>query len=514
MKRPSRRAVVVGLAVLVVAGVVASAAAVQNGLAAKAWRRFHPVPVGTVHIFGTGLPAVQPGPGPVQGPINRSFPGVTTFRGNASRDYYGEGPVPSDPHIAWAYPPDGKMCMQSADNGLTFQGPMQEWCGTGWTGQPNVLQRPDGTVEVREGAYDGAYHFLNGATGAQLRPDLLTGDLAKGSATSDSQGYPLYYGGSRDNQLRVVAMDRQRPTVLWDLDAMTSVPRPVWNNDWDGAPLQIGDYLIEGGENSWLYVIRLHRGYNAQGLVTVHPEIVMKVPGYDQQLLDTIGDDDVSIESSVSFHAGVVYFGNSGGLVEGWDISDILRGGTRYKEVFRFWAGGDIDPSVVIDPEGYLYVARHIEDNEPRPAATARDQQLGNIMKLDPTNPTNPVVWSANVGSIARGQGSLGTPALYNGMVYDTLTNGAFVGIDATTGNVDWTVNLPGNAWMSPVPIDNNLLIGDCTGVLHDYDISNPTVAPPELWNIQLGGCEESTPAVWHGMIYVGTRGGQIYGIG
>jgi hypothetical protein len=67
---------------------------------------------------------------------------------------------------------------------------------------------------------------------------------------------------------------------------------------------------------------------------------------------------------------------------------------------------------------------------------------------------------------------------------------------------------------MSPVPIDNNLLIGDCTGLLHDYDISNPTSPPPELWNIQLDGCEESTPAVWHGMIYVGTRGGQIYGIG
>jgi PQQ-like domain len=298
------------------------------------------------------------------------------------------------------------------------------------------------------------------------------------------------------------------------MDAMTSVPNPVWNNDWDGAPLQIGDYLLEGSENSWFYVIKLNRRYDSHHLVQVNPKIVMLVPGYDQQLFNSIKDTDVSIESSVSFHDGVAYFGNSGGLVEGWNISDILHGGTRYKEVFRFWAGGDIDPSVVIDLQGYLYVARHIEDNMSRPTSTARDQQIGNIMKLDPSNPSNPVVWSAHVGSLARGQGSLGTPALYNGIVYDTLTDGAFVAIDAQTGQVYYTVKLPGNAWMSPVPIDNQLLVGDCSGLLHDYDISNPTSAPKELWNIQLSGCVEATPAVWHGMIYVGSRGGQIYGIG
>jgi hypothetical protein len=50
--------------------------------------------------------------------------------------------------------------------------------------------------------------------------------------------------------------------------------------------------------------------------------------------------------------------------------------------------------------------------------------------------------------------------------------------------------------------------------VLHDFDISSPREVPQELWRVQLPGCEESTPAVWHGMIYVGTRGGAIYGIG
>ena len=514
LRRPRRRYLIGSVLIVLLAVSSVGVYSARSGLAAKAWRRFFPRKVGTVHVFGTGAPAVLPGPGPVQGPINTVFPGLTTFRGNASRDYYGQGPLPSDPAILWRYPATGKMCMVSMDSGITFAGKTQLWCGAGWTGQPNVIQHPDGTIEVRVGAYDGAYHFLNGLTGKPLRPSLSTGDLAKGSATSDSQGYPLYYGGSRDNQFRVVAMDRPRPTVLWQVDAMTSVPDPVWNTDWDGAPLQIGDYLLEGGENSWFYVIKLNRHYDSRHLVQVNPKIVMLVPGFDQQLFNTIKDNDVSIESSVSFHDGVAYFGNSGGLVEGWDISDILRGGSHYQEVFRFWAGGDIDPSVVIDPAGYLYVARHVEDNVARPTSIARDQQIGTIMKLDPRNVTNPVVWSAHVGSLARGQGSLGTPALYNGIVYDTLADGAFVAIDALTGKVYYTVKLPGNAWMSPVPVDNQLLVGDCSGLLHDYDISHPTSPPKELWNIQLDGCVEATPAVWHGMIYVGSRGGQIYGIG
>jgi hypothetical protein len=37
---------------------------------------------------------------------------------------------------------------------------------------------------------------------------------------------------------------------------------------------------------------------------------------------------------------------------------------------------------------------------------------------------------------------------------------------------------------------------------------------PPELWSVKLGGCIESTPAVWNGRIYVGTRAGHEYALG
>ena len=76
------------------------------------------------------------------------------------------------------------------------------------------------------------------------------------------------------------------------------------------------------------------------------------VPGYDEQLLADLGDKDVSIENSVAFRNGVVYFANSGGLVQGWDISDVLDGGTHVSARVPVLDGDDTDASIVIDDRG------------------------------------------------------------------------------------------------------------------------------------------------------------------
>jgi PQQ-like domain len=445
---------------------------------------------------------------PTPGPINTKFQGLTTFRGNASRSYYGQGPLPKDPKVLWRYPSTGGLCSSSNNLGQT-----KVWCGTGWTGQPNVIVHKGGAVEVRIGAYDGHYHFLDGATGDPVHPELVTGDLAKGSATSDPDGYPLYYAGSRDNYFRVVALDRAKPTVLWKMNSHTSVPKRVWNDDWDGAALIVGDYMLVGGENSWFYVVKLNRRYDRNGLVQVNPKIKLRVPGWDQKQLRELGDNAVSIENSVAFRNGVAYFANSGGLVQGWDIRDILRGGTAYRRVFRFWNGDETDASIVIDRDGFLYAARHASFNvQSRPQK--RSHQIGSLVKLDPRRPDKPVVWDVQIGGFYPDGGILGTPALYKGTVYVMDTAGALVAVDQETGKIRWRKKVPGPTWTSAVPIDDQILVGDCNGYLHNFDISNPSRKPREIWRLKLGGCIESTPAVWDGMIWVGTRDGGIYGIG
>ena len=119
------------------------------------------------------------------------------------------------------------------------------WCGNGWTGQPVVWERPDGVTELMGGAYDHQFHFVDAATGERTRADIVTGDIVKGSPTIDPDGYPLVYFGSRDNRLRIVALDRADPEVIWSYEApQAAVQRRasrrqrdlllgMWNDDWD-----------------------------------------------------------------------------------------------------------------------------------------------------------------------------------------------------------------------------------------------------------------------------------------
>jgi outer membrane protein assembly factor BamB len=440
----------------------------------------------------------------IEGAINPKVPGLTTFRGSLTRSYYGEGPVPRQaPRVLWRYPRTGGMCAPSADETGTHT-----WCGVGWTGQPNVIPGKRGRTEVRFGAYDRAYHFVGGATGRPVRPSLATGDLAKGSATSDPDGYPLYYAGSRDNLLRIVALDRPQPKVLWSLDARTSVSQLVWNDDWDGAALVVDDHLLVGGENSWFYVIRLNRSYDRRGKVRVRPRVVLTVPSWDDRLLADRPDRAYSIENSVAFHRGIAYFANSAGLVQGWDLRRVLRGGTKARRVFRFWTGEDTDASIVIDGEGFLYVASEQEQfNE-------RSRQVGQLIKLNPRRPARPLVWSVRLPSGGGKGGSWSTPALDRGMVYVATNAGGVVAVDRRSGRVRWTVPLPGPTWSSPVVVDGVLLQGDCRGDLHAFDVARQGRQPRELWRVRLGGCIEATPAVWRGRIYLGTRGGAMYALG
>jgi outer membrane protein assembly factor BamB len=448
-----------------------------------------PVPRGWSDAAGVGKP------------YGDKVPGLLTFRGNPTRTYYGTGPVPrTAPSPQWTFPKSGGLCANSTDQHGT-----REWCGTGWTGQPAVFER-DGRTWLVFGAYDRAIHFLDASTGERILPDFPTGDIIKGSATVDPDGFPLVYSGSRDNYYRVLAIDRGQPTELWRL-AAGAVSPTLWNDDWDGSGLVIDDYLFEGGENSQFHIVKLNRGYGPDGKVTVAPQLVFHAPGWDDQLLRDIGDRNVSIENSVAVFGDVVYFANSGGLVQGWDISG-LKQGRAPQRVFRFWTGDDTDASVVVDETGALYVGSEYE------RGTARSAQVGQMMKLDPKRPDDPLVWKLD-DRPTKPAGVWGTPALYRDIVVFDTNGGDVLGVDRADGGVRWRLHVPGGeTWQSPVVVDDVLLLGDCTGVLRAYDVTDTRSPPSPLWTIKIGGCIEATPAVWKGRLYFGTRAGAVHALG
>ena len=235
-------------------------------------------PETTSPLTPTATATVDPTPTPYPGWVDPAsvgqpfglVPGVLTFRGNPTRTFHGTGPAPESPQVLWQFTgtPELDLCsLTSWAAGIT------QWCGTGWTGQPAVLEWDERTWVV-VGTFAPAVHFLDADTGRRLLPDYVVGDLIKGSVTVDPDGYPLVYFGSRDDYYRIISFDRDEPEELWSIYAYDVSP-VLWNNDWDSASLVLDDYLFLGGENSHLHIVKLNRGYNSEGLVTVDPELVV-----------------------------------------------------------------------------------------------------------------------------------------------------------------------------------------------------------------------------------------------
>ena len=423
------------------------------------------------------------------------------FRGNPTRTFYGTGPLPHGVEVLWRFP-DQAMCGTSPVGGENVS-----WCGTGWTGQPVVWERPDGITEVIFGAYDKNIHFVDADTGVRTRPDFYMGDIIKGSVVLDPDGFPLLYAGSRDSRYRIIALDRDTPTEVWGLEA--SSVAGMWNNDWDSSAVIVADTLLVGGENSWWFAVKLNREQDETGLVTVEPEILYRTPVWTDELLAAVGRQQ-SVESSTAVFEDTAYFANSAGRVLGVDIAPDTPEEDRV--VFDFWMGDDVDASIVVDGQGMLYVASEID------LATSRGSEVGQLVKLDPSQSENPIVWSIAVPNANGVAGGIwATPALSAGILYAPTNTGELLAVDTENGSILWTDDIGLHAWSSPVVVDGTLVVAiDCEvdSGFRAYDITSPH-SPLQIWESRVtNGCIESTPAVWNGRMYVGSRDGYFYSLG
>jgi outer membrane protein assembly factor BamB len=102
-------------------------------------------------------------------------------------------------------------------------------------------------------------------------------------------------------------------------------------------------------------------------------------------------------------------------------------------------------------------------------------------------------------------------------VLYVPTNPGELLAVDAATGDILWRDDIGTHAWSSPVVVDDSLVVAvdcDVDPALRAYDLADPT-QPQLLWEAALtAGCIESTPAVWNGVLYVGSRDGFFYAIG
>ncbi|MEN8237990.1 MAG: PQQ-binding-like beta-propeller repeat protein [Actinomycetota bacterium] len=445
-----------------------------------------------------------------------SVTGLTMFRGNPTRTFFGTGPVPeSAPGQLWRYP------SRPMEGSSPVGREARVWSGTGWTGQPVIYEREDGKTELIFGAYDKKIHFVDADTGDDLREAYDMGEIIKGSVTLDPDGYPLVYTGSRDPRFRVLAIDGDIVREVWSLHAKSV--EGIWNDDWDSNPVVIDDMLYQGGENAWWFAIKLNRGYDADGKVTVDPKVVWKTRAWSDELLAEIGRDQ-SVESSTTVFEQKAYFTNSAGRVQGIDLSDVENGNAEV--FFDFWIGDDTDATPSVDKDGFLYVVSHADHEKRSNLSARRVREIGSLVKLDTSktaadlHSVAPIVWSLEIPA-ARGQdtGAWASPALHpDGVIFVATDSGHLLAVDTDTGDKVWEDDIGVNAWSSPVIADDTLVIAvncftDDKG-LRAYDLQDPR-NPVEMWTMPAtGGCIESTPAVWNGTIYVGSRDGFFYAFG
>ena len=133
--------------------------------------------------------------------------GVTTFRGNNYRDTasYGTRDIKEKKlEIIWEH----ETGAISAHNSY--------WPGSGWTGQPIIINWPEETrkvmnineefknkinfTEVIYPILDGKIYFLDLETGKPTRDKINLGFSIKGTGMVDPRGYPLFYTGMGLNE--------------------------------------------------------------------------------------------------------------------------------------------------------------------------------------------------------------------------------------------------------------------------------------------------------------------------
>lgn len=424
-------------------------------------------------------------------------PGILRFGGNETATHWSDGPLIGEP-AEMDVMPTSPMC------GIAPIGSDQpSGCGLVHGAQPLVFEHSGRKLAVL-GALDRNVHVFDVESGEDALAPFAFGGTVSGSLAVDPEGFPLVYAGGDNGQLKVLATDRAGVmTELWSFD-LTTRTDGVWASTWTAAPLVVGDLLVAGANNGRLYIFQLHRTRDAGGLTNVAPELLVDEPMWDEQQLEALGDRRVPIEYGPSLSGTTLWAGNGGGLVTAWDVSTV--GSTRtISRTFRAQLGDRISSPVVLDDAGFAYVTT--SNTRDRPATTG----FGNLVKLDPRNPAQPVVWEY-FDPIEQRDGIWTTPVVTADSVIGSTLQGRLFAVDRQTGAERWSKSLSGPIKATPVPAGPELVVATCGGSVMGFRISD---AGPDLrWRASVDSCVEATPSVVNGRVYVAGGDGLLHVIG
>ena len=452
------------------------------------------------------------------------LPGVLTFRG----DNYRTGPTYGVTNVVektlkktWDYKVGG---MSSSAGGF--------WSGTGWTGQPVIVQwdaetrqimnlydekkNKDGLTEVIYATMDGHIYFCDIEDGSFTRPKINMGMTFKGSGSLDPRGYPLFYVGSGDNTsggkaARMYIVNLITGKIIWEHSGKGDVNTRKWYA-FDSAPLVDAetDTLIWPGENGVLYTMKLNTAYDkAAGTISINPDPMIK-NAYTSNTGRSKG-----AESSAIIVDRYCYFGDNGGLFFCVDLDTM-------ELVWCQNTKDDVNATPVFewtdDGKGYIYTGNSME------YANGKTH----LHKLDAS--TGKIVWEIVYDDVAFNKdvsgGVLSSVLLgrkgtdMEGLVIYSISRtpsygkGVLVALDTQTGEKVWEITMNNYCWSSPAGIytaENKGYIIQCDSAGKVFLIDGKT--GEKITYIELGSNIEASPAVFENRLVVGTRGGLVCGV-
>ena len=505
---------------------------------------------GAGHGVGSvGSPAVT---------VSKSGDGIkmATFLGTASRRFYGLGPAPRRLDVIWKARIGGGWT-----SGKFSSDPNMYWSGTGWTGAP-ALVRDGGKLYLLIGGYDHKLHKIDAATGRILWAYDF-GDVIKSSPSLIANPHPT----SADDKYLVLAGSRRGLGLAMGDPRIASyravsfgsgkeewrlpVPRTLnYTQDCDGSGFVLDGLDYIGVEPGWFYALDPFRTqpWQVAGSTYRRP-----LAAHSTLLLGTAADaardkhpdgSNLAIEASPALLGDTIFIASGDGHVYGLRSSDLAV-------VFDYRIGSDLDGTTVPTRAGKLLV----------PIEQQYIKGRGGVMMLDPTKPAaqspvwffptgdRPVAeWTGGViGSVAVNDEYGGADrypplAAFNaidGNLYlvsqDTLAPGTVRGPNRERG-----LRTPVMVWKTwvnssistPIIVDDTIVDAAYDDVVHMYHIDYVPASAGAAgalrsrdghwWTVTVrrtatftgGSSFESTPVLWDGRVYIGSRDGWFYCLG
>ncbi|NLM75015.1 MAG: PQQ-binding-like beta-propeller repeat protein [Clostridiaceae bacterium] len=452
--------------------------------------------------------------------------GVLAFRGNNYRNSasYGTRNISEKKlEIVWTH---DIGAISTSDGGY--------WPGTGWTGQPLLVNwsedvrnmmniKPEfkakDLVEVIYPTLDGNIYFLDLETGKATRDKINVGFPMKGTGMIDPRGYPILYTGMgiNDNsgnlsEFKFMIFNLIDQTSLYNILGRDPVAFRKWGAFDSSAMVDKNtDTLLAAGENGLIYRVKLNTRFEKdQGSISIAPQITR------YRYRDSV-NVELGIENSPAFYKNYMYFCDNGGIFQCLDINTM-------EPVWTYDVGDDTDTTTVIeetDKGVFLYTANQVDKR----SQESKKPENCNIRKFNAL--TGELIWQRDytcVYNFYLNGGSLGTPLIGKDDISDLIIfpicftgsnqDGTLVALDKETGQEVWTRHLTAYSWCSPVDIRSNDgktygIFCDFAGILHLFD---PRTGK-DLDTVSLGRNIESSPAVYDDMIVVGSYDQKIFGI-